>query len=215
MWGPGNEEKQRVVVTGVYPSEALVSWVHKVNIDNPITQSENKPYHKGIVQVAPGKAPAADKIAQVRPGEEITILWSLNNHGGRIQVQWEKNGPLPLNAPEPAYDHWTSPSQTIADLPYRDDQGEGVKCASFTYGQGALGSIMASQPLATWSGRNDGSPGGISENRACWGKIRIPVNMPSGYNRMLYQWISPPNDGRFYDAFWVNVVGGSGGAPSR
>lgn len=187
IWGPGNQERQNA-----NPNNGGETLVRRV-------QARER-------TAATGTTPAQSRRAQVRRGETINVLWSLNNHDFDTFIQWEGRGPLAPNAAEPGYDDWINPARAIAQSPYRP----AGRCASFTLGQGPLGQIMATQPNA------GGGPGfgGLSEMRACWGPVRIPNNMPSGLNRLLYKWHHPPNDGRFYDSFWIDVAADGGAAPA-
>ncbi len=103
-----------------------------------------------------------------------------------FSILWEGKG-VAKNAPEPDYDFWVNPARRLATHSFRDTEGSDVQCANFQFHQGPLGVIMASMPNAGGGGLS----AGISEFRACWGEVQIPLNMPNGINRLLYEWVSP------------------------
>ena len=117
--------------------------------------------------VGTGRAPALNRIAQVKRGDKIAVNWALNNHGGPVRFYWEGVGPLSTNAPEPDYEAWRSSRNLLVSHPYRESAT--TRCSTFTINQGPVGVIMGLLPNA------GGGPGygGISEMKTCWGVSTI------------------------------------------
>jgi hypothetical protein len=167
----------------------------------------------GSFPVTTGSFPGMDKVARVRRGESVPMIWATNGHQMAVNWFWRGTGPINSNATDAAYENWRNfDTSWIQSHSFKDNEGDDVKCSPFQTQppSGALGHIMATQPTAGGPAVPPGAGNGggwFGEMYACWGDVVIPHNMPNGLNRFLFEWVSLSHDERYYDEIWVNVEG--------